>query len=295
MDLQPLLRELDEWSRHPTLTEPTQLQARMEALAFVGYVEKVVGRQPPTPTRRELRTRSAALKQRLTAVNRRLFDEMRERIRAGRTTPARWRRILATFSIYNPNERAPRHLGRDGLDALVNGILDVASDPSPSRAPEAEMVHCEFSTARVALDLVEHVALEQGDLFCDVGAGVGQMAMLVHLLSGVPTRGIEVDPGYCALGRRCIQALGLEDAVELVQQDARHAGYGTGTVFYLFTPFTGKILETVLDHLRRQAERRPITLCTFGTVTTRVEKLTGLRAVDTQRVHPYALGIFTNA
>jgi len=37
-----------------------------------------------------------------------------------------------------------------------------------------------------------------------------------------------------------------------------------GTVFYLYTPFTGGILRTVLDRLRREAARRAIRVCTFG-------------------------------
>jgi hypothetical protein len=41
----------------------------------------------------------------------------------------------------------------------------------------------------------------------------------------------------------------------------------SGTVFYLYTPFRGVILRTVLDRLRAEANTRAIRVCTFGPCT----------------------------
>jgi hypothetical protein len=52
--------------------------------------------------------------------------------------------------------------------------------------------------------------------------------------------------------------------VTFLEQDARTADLSLGTVFYLYTPFTGAVLRTVLDALRREASRRQFRICTFG-------------------------------
>ena len=38
------------------------------------------------------------------------------------------------------------------------------------------------------------------------------------------------------------------ERVTFIQQDARAADFSGGTVFYLYTPFTGSILRSVLDN-----------------------------------------------
>jgi hypothetical protein len=52
-----------------------------------------------------------------------------------------------------------------------------------------------------------------------------------------------------------------------LQQDAQAADFSVGTVFYLYTPFTGTILRSVLDLLRREAASRRIRICSYGPCT----------------------------
>jgi hypothetical protein len=67
--------------------------------------------------------------------------------------------------------------------------------------------------------------------------------------------------------------------VTFLAQDARHADLSTGTVFYLYTPFTGSTLACVIESLRNQASLRPIRICTFGPCTFEVSKQTWLDPV----------------
>jgi hypothetical protein len=43
--------------------------------------------------------------------------------------------------------------------------------------------------------------------------------------------------------------------------------FSEGTVFYLYTPFTGTILQDVQDSLRQEALKREIHISTFGPCT----------------------------
>jgi hypothetical protein len=69
--------------------------------------------------------------------------------------------------------------------------------------------------------------------------------------------------------------------MRFVQGDARAADLSDGTVFYLYTPFTGTILRDVLNLLRDEAVRREIRICTFGLCTPAVAEEQWLSVVGT--------------
>jgi hypothetical protein len=75
--------------------------------------------------------------------------------------------------------------------------------------------------------------------------------------------------------------------VTFVRQDARTTDLSVGTVFYLYTPFIGSILRTVLDSLRQQAASRQIRICTFGPCTPTIAEeqwLEATGALDVNRI-----------
>jgi hypothetical protein len=55
--------------------------------------------------------------------------------------------------------------------------------------------------------------------------------------------------------------------VQFLAEDARTADLSDGTVFYMFTPFTGAMLTDVLDRLRTRSKTRQIKICTLGPCT----------------------------
>ncbi len=55
-----------------------------------------------------------------------------------------------------------------------------------------------------------------------------------------------------------------------INGDARDVDYADGTVFYLYTPFKGSVLQTVLERLRAESQRRRIRVCTYGPGTLEV-------------------------
>jgi hypothetical protein len=107
------------------------------------------------------------------------------------------------------------------------------------------------------------IPVTRDDVFVDLGAGLGKVGMVVHLLTGARTRGIEVQPSLVAHARARADALGLED-VTFTAEDARLSDLDEGTVFFLYLPFTGATLAAVLSGLSRVARTRPIVVCTLG-------------------------------
>jgi hypothetical protein len=127
--------------------------------------------------------------------------------------------------------------------------------------------------------MVDKTDFRPDDVFYDVGSGLGQVAILVHLLSGVRTRGLEVEPAYCHYATRCARALNLS-RVEFINVDAREAGYSDGTIFFLYTPFEGGMLDQVLGRLRDESRKRSVRLYTYGPCTLVVSQQVWLERVD---------------
>lgn len=152
-------------------------------------------------------------------------------------------------------------------------------------------MHCEETPARVLLDLIDHTPLTATDVFYDLGSGLGQVVMVVHLLTGVKAKGVEMEPTFCAFAQEQARDLGLT-GVEFINIDARAADYSDGTLFFMFTPFRGQLLQDVLDRLQQVAQHHPIRLCTFGPCTPRVADQPWLRPLTPDARHEYKLIIF---
>jgi hypothetical protein len=75
--------------------------------------------------------------------------------------------------------------------------------------------------------------------------------LLVHLLTGARVFGIEREPAYVGYARDLAAAFGLPE-VRYQNSDARAADYSEATALFLYTPFRGPMLETVLERIRGQ-------------------------------------------
>ena len=112
------------------------------------------------------------------------------------------------------------------------------------------------------LRLVEQAHVRASDLFVDIGAGVGRAAALVHLLTGAPAIGVEVQPALVVAARELAARLRLSD-VSFVEGDAAQlaAAWAAGSVFLLYCPFSGDRLTKLLANLEPIARTRAIRVC----------------------------------
>ena len=205
-----------------------------------------------------LARRAEALVQELEAINQRLYHAIREDIQRGQGA-----------SSLLPWVAATRHDGDaesyDPLDALVSGVLDLA-EPSDVAEPEAEMVFYQPTPARHIFDFIARAQIDVRDTVIDLGAGLGHVTLLTAICTPARCIGIEWQRAYVVSAQQCAQALNVRNAIFLAQ-DVRQARLSEGSVFYLYTPFTGTLLRTVLDMLAREAEHRVIRLCSLGPCT----------------------------
>jgi hypothetical protein len=199
------------------------------------------------------------------------FEQIRAEIRAGRCRGQAFRELIAEELRLDQGI-----MGYDELDVFVNQLLNIGKMPAPTTELAAEMVEFYKTPARFVVELVERMEFGPGDVFIDLGAGLGQVVLLVHLLTGVRALGVEIEPAYCAYARRCAERLGL-GGVSFVAADARVADLSAGTVFFLFTPFKGEVFSQVMERVGVLALGCRIRVVGYGPCLEEIARLDWLR------------------
>lgn len=280
-----------------TLADETNFVGRYEAADYLEFhiidrIEGLLQAGHPPDELLPLKRSAERVLHNLEAIDTALFQRLRADIRMGRSTGAMLKGLISEY--VGPDLHAYRQgdpIGYDHRDVFLNGLLQIQAIPTATQASEPEMVSYQQTPARIIFDLVERVQLTEADVFYDVGSGLGHVPVMVHLLSGATTRGVEYEPAYCAAARDCAAGLNLA-RVTFIQADARCAEYSDGTVFFLYTPFRGRMLQTVLERLRGESQQRRMTLITYGPCTLDVARQEWLMYVDQYANHPHRLGIF---
>ena len=267
------------------LFQPAQLRERLIALddldaAFGGRDSE----DSTTCTDSRVHQRAKALRARLEAANAELYQSVRaDVVRGGR--PRALLHWLRESVSRNESKSPLPGLGFDCRDELMSGVLQLREPAEPDlRSPE--MVPYQPTPVRHILHLIASAAIAEDDVFVDLGSGLGHVPVLVSMLTGVQSLGIEVQAAYVASARECAQSLHLS-RVRFIAQDARAADLSSGTVFYLYSPFNGSILSDVLNGLRMESTRRSIRVCSLGSCTRTVANEKWLKATarpDTTRM-----------
>lgn len=292
MDASKIGAELAALEGDPYLDVLTNLPAREEALYLLAFLEDLVQRQGPDAA--ALQARIDALRERFERANEQLFAEWWALLADGAAGAPEIRRRLNPYTAYRPDAVGYRHTRYEPIDVLVGGVLGLDEAPEETVAREPEMIYLEFTPTSVALEMVDRVPMGPEDVFVDLGAGLGQVPILVHLLTGVRARGVELQPGYAAQARRIAAELDLT-GVTFDNADARRADLTEGTAFYLFTPFVGDVLQSVLDRVHEAAARHPVLVCSYGASTLQVARQPWLRSVDGNAREEFRLAVFSSA
>jgi SAM-dependent methyltransferase len=270
------------------LYNETNFDCRADAIDFIDFhiIDRIETLQP-APQLYVLRHHAERLKRRLEKIDITLFTKLREGIRAGIYAQTSFIEMIGRYITYDNSEQ-PDKIGYDNLDLLINGLLADQGVPAETKVFEPEMVFYQKTPARIIFELSELAQLGPGDVFFDIGAGLGQVAIVINLISGVKSIGVEYDPGYCNYAKVCAAQLNLS-GVEFINADARNENYSHGTVFFLYTPFKGNILQQMLEVLKKEAQKRTIRIFTYGPCSRYVGTLNWLNCVNGKADNTYKL------
>lgn len=261
-----LRRFIFNWGSEPSLFGQQQLAARLIALdeldAIIGglEIEAFMGRG-----HQRLSSRAKAFRAQLETANEELYATARAEIVIERNsrTLCQW---LSDPASARESGSPCSGLGFDLRDEIVSGVLRLREPAEPNEPHFPEMVPYQPTPVRHILDLILASELSGEDVLVDLGSGLGHVPLLVSIMRGIRTLGIEIQPGYVESARQCAQGLHLEHA-QFLLMDAREADLSNGTVFYLFSPFIGSILDDVLSRLCKESSSRQIRVCSLGPCT----------------------------
>lgn len=174
---------------------------------------------------------------------------VRDAIVQGALGPAGFRRALARVA---PEAR----------DAWLDRLLGLEELPADGPALPAGCVPYLPCSVEVVTRALELARVGAGDVFVDVGSGIGRTTILAHLWTGAAAVGIEIQPALVRTARAIAGGLGLErvttlegDATERVRE-LEH-----GTVLFLYCPFGADRVARTLDAIEPLALTRPLRLC----------------------------------
>jgi hypothetical protein len=148
---------------------------------------------------------------------------------------------------------------RDAWVDFVFGIGELPDDGPELPRGCAPYLPCSVDTL---LRVVEQTPVRASDVFVEVGLGVGRAAAVVHLLTGAPVIGIEIQPRFVVAARDLATRL-LVSRVSCVEGDAvKLTGFvSIGSVFFLYCPFSGGRLAKVVVDLEPIARTKMIRVC----------------------------------
>ena len=164
--------------------------------------------------------------------------------------PANFRAALARVP---PDDREP------WIDELF-GLGELPTD-GPALPPGCvPYLPCSLESLQKCLELA---AVQANDVFVDIGAGIGRVTMLAHLLTGAEAIGIEIQPALAQMARVLVARM-KTPGVSVIEGDAAGLlpSLPRGSVFFLYCPFSGDRLERVIDDIATIAATRTVRICT---------------------------------
>lgn len=270
---------MSQWESDCSLLEANQLYRRMEVLDRLDAYFPIadLGRPDSELMSSELHRRARAICAQLESANSEFYRSIRFKIQRG-ICPAIFLHLLEQSSSSTGPLSPSRGIGYDYLDELVSGVLqfDEPTDEPVHTGPEN--VFYQPTPARHIFALMAGGAISASDVLVDLGSGLGHVPLLVSICTGARSIGVELEPSFVACARQCAQRLNLS-RISFLEEDARDTDLSRGTVFYLYSPFIGSILRTVMNSLRKEAAIRPIKICTFGPCTLTVGQEPWLEAM----------------
>lgn len=285
-----LVEEISGYAGSPGLFVEENFMLRSEALDAIRiFLDNIPG-APQDSDLQDAVIQARHLKEKILRFNISVAQTYRDLIMKGYPSEE-LRERLNKFTRYRKGVKLTASYGPENLDHLINAITeyDVDSIRLPKR--EKEMIHLEVTPLAVVIELADILHPLPADLFYDLGSGLGHALMVYNLLTGLPAVGIEIEPYYCELSAASVSSLHLK-GISIRNENVLDSTMDDGTIFFLFSPFTGGLLEQVLDKLKQLSERRSITICSYGPLTKTLVNHSWMKIMDERMADPFRLAVF---
>jgi SAM-dependent methyltransferase len=100
--------------------------------------------------------------------------------------------------------------------------------------------------------MLELAEIKQGDVLYDLGSGDGRIVVAAAKKFGIRAVGFEIDPGLVKDSRQLIKQAGLEELVEIREQDIRNVDFSPASVvtMYLYPAANLRLRPVLMRELK---------------------------------------------
>lgn len=288
--------DLEKIETKIALGERTSFNFRIDSIDFIDIhiidrIESLLQTAGQCDNLRNLRLRAYQLQSTLETMNTTMLHHLEHQMSTSSDKRLTFQKIIDDYRRDTTVQSGNGHtqvkvVGYDNFDVFINNLLSTDILIAAENMPEPEMIYYQKTPAGITMELSKKV--HQDDVFFDIGSGLGQVVILVHLLSGAYSIGVEFEPSYCQYAKDIVSKFALTD-IEFINADARTVDYSHGTIFFLYTPFIGTMMQDVLGLLQRLALKKEIRVCTYGRCSPTIAQESWLRCIHGKTDDIYSL------
>ena len=142
---------------------------------------------------------------------------------------------------------APFVSDRTVVTQIAPGVVQAERRPAENPPSDArtrtsgQLAPFDPAPQEVVERMLKLVGLRHNDVLYDLGAGDGRMAIAAAKKYGVKAVGFEIDPGLAKLARENVRKQGVENLVEIRQQDFLNAELSPASVVTLYLSYDGNL------------------------------------------------------
>ena len=196
---------IESIEKNALLYEEKNFDKRNEAIDFIEFqvldpIEVLLQKSAQQDKLVLLKDRAKKIRCELNEIDSKLFQKIRENIRAKGLHGAAFKNMVTEYFDFNSGYKNEfEETGYDNLDLFINGVLPGNTIPEQAIPLEPGMVHYQKTPARIVFEMVEQCHFLEEDVFFDIGSGLGQVAILVNLLTGITFKRRRVRAGFLQL------------------------------------------------------------------------------------------------
>ena len=283
---------IDQTEAQPAIYEFANFNIRANAIDFIEFhiidrIEGLIQHAGMNDELFNLKIRAKTLKEKLENIDTEMFRELEHQIQISENKGFVFRKMIEDFfSGCLTDVERQNAAGYDNIDILVNRLLSIDPIPEVKREPEPDMAFYQKTPARIIFELCKKI--NHHDIFFDIGCGVGQVVILVNLMSNAKAIGIEFEPAYCYYAKEVASRFRLVNVL-FINDNAKNIDYSEGSVFFLYTPFFGTMLRQVLSLLQKHSFDKMIRIFTYGPCSIEIAKQNWLQCMNGKGDNVYKL------
>ena len=240
---QTVEQEIEAYLHSEKIFEEENFLGRKKAMEAISIVREL---RKKAYSVYDISGKAVELQERIENKNKSVVEKYRRILIDEELSHSETRAILDRFTTYRRSHLPANHYTEQNLDLLIDLIFGI--DVETARIPNnrSGMVHLERTPASAVIEFIDRLNIKGTETLYDLGSGLGHVIYVFRLLTDIHCIGIEIEREYHTLAMNALRQSNLSK-VCFVNADAQEVEFDDGDIFFMFSPFSGKVFENVLE------------------------------------------------